>query len=278
MVVGWHFFKEGAEKIQSGNFSSAGFLRAAKGPLSENFRGMVHDLYGTERLDKQKIMSRAAGYRDLAAQKFGLDEAGIAQLKRLEQNYGKRIDYYFTEIELELEDYFKSVRAYEEDRRDNRYRGVPHYEDRLAEKDQELFRELNGWTNSLARFEADYIDDLNTIGRSLTGSSARITQVNPNQGKVDIAVTWVLFSAGALLILGLFTRVAALVAAGFLLQVMLTQWPFAYGAQPIYSESVEFVSLLLLAAIGAGRFAGLDYILWNSISQCCGRGASNSEA
>ena len=53
--------------------------------------------------------------------------------------------------------------------------------------------------------------------------------------------------------------------AAFLFSVMLTQWPLAPGAQPIYYQSVEFLALLVLATTGAGKFAGLDFFL----SRCC---------
>lgn len=274
-VTGWHFFMEGSKKVQTGDFSSAGFLRNAKGPLADNFRGMVFDLYGTERLDKGLIKGRADGYRGWAIDKFGEEPAG--QFHKAWERYCNRIDYYFDENAEDIEKYFNELKVYEEKRQDQRYRGVAHYEDRLADKDKELFKSLNKWTNDIAKFEADYIDDLNTIGQSVTQSEARVKQVNPNQGPVDLIVTWVLFICGILLILGLFTRLAALGVAGFLLQVMLAQWPFAHGADLtyVYYQSVEFVALLLIAAIGAGRFAGLDYILWNSFSKCCSRGASN---
>lgn len=274
-VTGWHFFMEGSKKVQSGDFSSAGFLRNAKGPLAENFRGMVFDIYGTERLNKDAIKGRADGYRGWALDKFGQEPAN--QFQKAWQRYCSRIDYYFEENAEDIEKYFNELQVYEEKRQDQRYRGVAHYEDRLAEKDKELFGNLNKWTNDIAKFEADYIDDLNNIGQSVTQSDARVNQVNPNQGPVDLVVTWVLFACGILLILGLFTRLAALGVAAFLLQVMLAQWPFAHGADLtyVYYQSVEFVSLLLIAAIGAGRFAGLDYILWNSFSKCCSRGASN---
>ncbi len=274
-VTGWHFFMEGSKKVQTGDFSSAGFLRNAKGPFAENFRGMVFDLYGTQRLDKGQIIGRAAGYRDWAVDKFG-DEP-INQFQKALDRYSSRINYYFDENAEDIDKYFNELQVYEEKRQDERYRGVPHYEDRLAEKDKELYGNLNKWTNEIAKFEADYIDDLNTIGQSVTQKDARVKQVNPNQGPVDLIVTWVLFICGILLILGLFTRLAALGVAGFLLQVMLAQWPFAHGADLtyVYYQSVEFVALLLIAAIGAGKFAGLDYILWNAFTKCCSRGASN---
>ncbi|MEW4451452.1 DoxX family membrane protein [Bremerella sp. JC817] len=265
---------EGSKKVKSGDFSSAGFLRNAKGPLADNFRNMTFDLYGAERLNKDNIAGRAAGYRDLAIGEFGDNIAPKAQ-KSLERYLG-RINYYFEENAEDIDKYFNEVQVYEKKRQDERYRGVAHYEDRLADKDKELYKSLSKWTKEIATAEADYIDDLNRIGQAETQSNQAIYQINPNMGTVDRLVTWVLFSCGILLILGLCTRLAALAVAGFLAQVMLAQWPFAHGADLtyVYYQSVEFTALLFIAAIGAGKFAGLDYIVWNSITQCCSRGAS----
>ena len=74
------------------------------------------------------------------------------------------------------------------------------------------------------------------------------------------------------LILGLFTRVVAVAAAAFLGSVIATQWPGAYDAAPVYYQSIEMLALLVLAAFGAGRYAGLDYFIsccpcW----KCCGK-------
>jgi len=64
-----------------------------------------------------------------------------------------------------------------------------------------------------------------------------------------------------LLILGLFTRPAAIAAAGFLLSVILMQPPWVDGAVPTYYQAVEMFALLVLAVVGAGRYAGLDFFL-----------------
>ena len=52
VVVGWHFFMEGTDKVQKGGFSSTGFLSAAKGPLAKTFQSMVPDFDGSVRLDE----------------------------------------------------------------------------------------------------------------------------------------------------------------------------------------------------------------------------------
>ncbi|RCS55957.1 DoxX family protein [Bremerella cremea] len=267
---------EGSKKFHSGDFSSAGFLRNAKGPLADNFRNMVFDLYGTQRLDKQYIASRAAGYRDMATNTYGEDLQGKFQdqLKK----YLSRINYYFEENAEDIDKYFNEVQIYEAKRNDPNFKGVAHHEDRLVDKDKELYKSLNKWTKDIAAYEADYIDDLNRIGKMNTGSTSELAQVNPNQGPVDYTVAWVLTISGLLLMVGLFTRLAALAVAGFLLQVILAQWPLAYGADTTvaYYQSVEFIALLLIAAIGAGKFAGLDFILWNLFAKCCGCGTSSS--
>ncbi len=68
---------------------------------------------------------------------------------------------------------------------------------------------------------------------------------------------------GALLIVGLFTRLAALAGAGFLFSIILTQWPGAPGALPTYYQTIEMLGMLVLAATAAGQFAGLDYVLYS---------------
>ena len=50
IVVGYHFFKEGTDKLKSGKFTSAGFLTTARGPFAPLFRSMVDDYDGSQKL------------------------------------------------------------------------------------------------------------------------------------------------------------------------------------------------------------------------------------
>lgn len=43
LAIGWHFLFEGLEKIHSDNWTSAGYLREATGPLAEPFHGLAGD-------------------------------------------------------------------------------------------------------------------------------------------------------------------------------------------------------------------------------------------
>lgn len=49
VTVGYHFFKEGTNKLKYG-FDASGFLSSAKGPLADKFKSMVDDHDGKKRL------------------------------------------------------------------------------------------------------------------------------------------------------------------------------------------------------------------------------------
>jgi hypothetical protein len=57
--------------------------------------------------------------------------------------------------------------------------------------------------------------------------------------------------------------------AAFLASVCLSQWPGWPGAAPIYYQAVEMLSLLVLAAIGAGQYLGIDYLFGGLKAWCC---------
>jgi len=57
LAIGWHFLFEGLEKIHSDNWTSAGYLREATGPLAEQFR----ELAGDPVLDRMTPLPLAAG-------------------------------------------------------------------------------------------------------------------------------------------------------------------------------------------------------------------------
>jgi uncharacterized membrane protein YphA (DoxX/SURF4 family) len=94
----------------------------------------------------------------------------------------------------------------------------------------------------------------------------------------DRVLPWFTFLVGVLLVLGLFTRVAALGGAAFLLSVIATQPPWIAAAADTNYQIVLLLGLLVCAAIGAGRWGGLDFflgLLWNN---CCGRAVSGQRS
>ena len=50
VAIGFHFFKEGTDKLRTGDFTAEYFLRGAKGPAAPWFQKLIRDLDGKERL------------------------------------------------------------------------------------------------------------------------------------------------------------------------------------------------------------------------------------
>lgn len=50
LAIGFHFFKEGTDKLRAGDFTAEHFLRDAKGPAAPLFQQLLRDVDGRERL------------------------------------------------------------------------------------------------------------------------------------------------------------------------------------------------------------------------------------
>jgi uncharacterized membrane protein YphA (DoxX/SURF4 family) len=99
--------------------------------------------------------------------------------------------------------------------------------------------------------------------------------------QINFAVTYGLTAIGLCLMLGLFTRLAALGGAAFMAFVILSQlsWPTIYPppgpeaghALLIDKSFIEMVALLLVATTAVGRWGGLDAFLsrWLPFPLCC---------
>jgi thiosulfate dehydrogenase [quinone] large subunit len=88
---------------------------------------------------------------------------------------------------------------------------------------------------------------------------------------VDLITMWGLTTVGALLMLGLFTRLASLAAIGFLTMFYVANPPFVGYFYSIPTEGsylivnknvVELFALVVIFLTGSGRFAGLDRLLY----------------
>jgi thiosulfate dehydrogenase [quinone] large subunit len=94
---------------------------------------------------------------------------------------------------------------------------------------------------------------------------------NPNLlANADLITMWGLTLVGLLLILGLFTRLAALGGIGFIVMFYLCNPPFVGYFYSIPTEGsylivnkniVELCALLVILVTGSGKFAGLDRIV-----------------
>lgn len=157
---------------------------------------------------------------------------------------------------------------------------VPFEKGRITEKKAETKAASAGWIAQVRDLEAGLFADLRaTLTPEQAANSSLVDSVNDtlkDSGerklhRMNVAVTWLVSGVGALLLLGLLTRLAAAGGIAFLLMVVATQPPWVAGAAPTYNQIVEIAALLVLFAVGAGRWFGLDFFLRALVGKCCGR-------
>ncbi len=288
IAIGWHFLYEGTQKILSTPwgkasilakvlpapdgppFSSEGYLRASSGPLAPKFRELG-DTESRQKLDPAKLKAGWEIERELVVTTYGFD---ADQKKKAEEVLAKRnkdTDEWFL-----LADNRDKIGKYlnELDKADA-VENNPHamsYEKenarvsrRAAEADRrELVKEIDGWTLA-------YRDDLLKIAtperlKSIGDYSPPKTQLQV----IDLMTMWGLSAIGLCLILGLFTPLAALGGAAYLLSFYLSMppWPglpegITEGHYLYVNKNlIEMFACLVLASTPNGLWIGVDALLF----------------
>lgn len=266
LAIGWHFFREGAEKMTSGDFSSASFMEAAKGPLAPTFRGMVWDVDGLHRLDEKATLDVWNQHRVHVGRHYGFDDGQTREAEKIYEARKKQLEGFFDQYAEDIEVYRKGVERRARNRNDPAYAEVASLEGQRARIERENKSDGALLIESVEAIRRGYERDLNALATEEQAGRGPISMKKPSRKLTDtvfidsIIPTFDLV-VGALLIVGLFTRPTCLVGAGFLATIIATQWPGAPGAISTHYQIVEMFALLVLGAIGAGRFYGLDFFV-----------------
>ena len=264
--VGIHFYLEGTTKLRDKKPFSGPFFANAKGPLASFYRGMVWDADGTYRLDGKATANYWADYQERIGKHFGFDDKQAKAAKSITDTYTKRLQWYLGSKREDIKEYIKQL-----DRRDeNRASAARQGLESLQAHDARIEADRNSLKMPmLAVIDKMWVDlenDLNSLandkqwqrhGRLAIG---KIGRRFGDSEFADAVIPYFDLTIGLLLIVGLFTRVAAITGALFLASVCASQWP-GYGGVPIFYQMVEMLALLVLAAVGAGQFYGLDYVI-----------------
>lgn len=284
LAVGWHFFREGSQKITDGKFSSTGFLSAAKGPFAPLYKNMIYDADGVYRLDAEATSEQWAAFRDQAVEHYGFDDKQQKKADEVFKRFDRQLRAYIGANAEDINEYFRGLERRdtysgltpdedEHKRADNVARTeVPSLRGQLGTIESDLKKKVTGWLRNIDNLWASYEREINDIATQEQGSELRLVRVGRrtlDSVTVDRYLPYFDLTIGILLVLGLFTRAASLAAAAFLGSVVLTQWPWAPDAAPIFYQTVELCALLVLAGTAAGRFAGLDFFLYVARLKCC---------
>lgn len=287
LATGWHFFNEGVKKLDP-SFTSQWFLRSAKGPLVPVFKEIVAGPHGALKLlgsprERDSVPADEADAESWGAWADQIEENWTRGLERVS---GLSSEQRETAGKLTA-DAIETFRVYLSNEKDaisdlrheawrvEQWRGEassdgypPYLAERIAAKEQEVWSGMQGWFAAVNEAEASLVEGVAAIAGDAGPTGIRRVESafaeRSTLRSIDRLVAAVVLGSGVCLFLGLLTPVAAVVAAGFLLSVMATQPPWVAGADTTYFfyQLVEVVALLLLAVAGAGRWAGLDRLLF----------------
>ena len=280
ITIGYHFLSEGTEKYRAGNWSATPFFANAKGPLAGEFRKMVWDHDGTVRLDSKQTKIIWATYRNQIADHYGFDEK---QKNAAQRNYATAVNHweYVTELNAnDIQEFQLGLGRVKKLDLDPVRDGVSS----LSGQRESVRRELSQQISSTLK-QIDMIWKNYEIAQNKLATEDQVTNhlpfklVKPRMAMMDTSiidqfVPYFDMTVGWLLILGMFTPLAALAAAGFLGSVFLSQYPPSTGPGSSTYQLIEGLACLVLAATGAGRFAGVDFFFHLLVRKTYGRSST----
>lgn len=268
ITIGWHFLYQGMWKLSDPQFSSAGFLGNSKGPLAEHYYALIPDFWGREHLDRAKALERIHEDRRRFAAQFKLDDAQTRLADQITQMHRDKIEDFFKENKESLETYFHDLDRLEKAKQSSASE-LEFQKKRNWDKQQELQRKAKAWMTQLDGWLEQYRQQL--AGLISDRAPATDSVFNDHHLTMDRFITYSNIAVGLCLMVGLFTRVASLGGAMFLLTIILAQpeWPGIYPPAPaaagrsllVTKEVVEMMAMLALAALPVGRWAGLDFFI-----------------
>lgn len=283
LVIGWHFFQEGAVKVRDG-FSSTGFLAAAKGPFAKNFQAMIPDYDGTIRMDAKRMSDAAEAYGEQIKREFGLSEDQNKEVDAILTEFKAKRKETYDEWKPQIEEYKNGIERLAKLDSDPSRKKVASLRGQREEIEtkwralgkpvlSEIDNSVNQMVsrlNAVATDEQANPDPKKPLAKDPNGNVIRKTVPFKYEGEGPISVRLVdkiipIFdmSVGILLLIGLLTPLAGLAAGVFLASVVVSQFPGFPGTQPTYYQAIEMLGCFFVAFADAGRYAGLDFIPWS---------------
>ena len=265
--IGWHFYMEGATKVRGNDFSSAGFLTAAKGPLADKFQELIWDNDGQIRLDEGKVKGIFEAGAKEASKHFAFTDAQQKELSTITKQYTDKLTDVYATAKDDIVKFEKSRDRLEKMADSNVY-SVSSMRGQKEKVQTELMASVKPTMTQVEAIWDQFEHRLNAIANDTQRDSVgRYVLVKPGQGALTTAAVDKIIPIfdmviGILLMIGLLTPVASIAAALFLLSVVLSQMPGYPGAAPTYFQAVEALACLALAGTDAGRYAGLDFLPW----------------
>lgn len=209
-----------------------------------------------------------------AAKLAGGSEEAEQQAEEVFRTHLQQLDDYLASEADAIEEYRHELWRLEQMQDSPGAQEIDYREERIADKQADTAKKARGWKAAAATLEESYVDalvDLPGMGDGQQSAANQLRSPSPLDW-IDPAVMCVVTGVGVCMLLGFCTRFAGIVGAGFLLSVMASQPPWVPGADTTYLgyQLVELGAMLTVAAVGAGRWYGIDSVLRRYCSLCCG--------
>jgi uncharacterized membrane protein YphA (DoxX/SURF4 family) len=263
LVIGWHLLYEGLYKLDAYNtdqpWSAWQFLAQAEGPLGQPFRSLV--------------LQEPA---DVAYDREVIGDQWLTLLERFNTYYG---------VTPDQRDSAAGELRFVEDRLKRKFFEDPDLRQALQQYRDDISKPTGSLTSGEQKRLAKNRRMLNARLGELRGNYQYQLQVllTPAQkargdwmvnsgcvGWINRLVIWGLIASGGCLLVGLFSRFSAVIAALMLLLFYLAMPPLpgltgtAVGSSHylyVNNNLIEAVALFMLATTNSGRWLGIDAVL-----------------
>jgi len=277
VAIGWHFAYEGVYKLLEDDWRATAYLQQSYGPLRPYYLKFVDDNEGLGRLTHERAEQRLDARYAVLAEHYEMTEEqrkqveSFIEMKKVgnSNNPDDRVylDAIFADADFnkQLADYKKFLE--EIHAREQSWFGPPYNNERLLFDYGKMAQAREAL---LARVQAPQKAMEEYVLKLLTPE--QMTQGPPPNEKSQTAFSdfsnkWALTLVGVCLMLGLFTRLAALGGVGLLCMYYfamppwpgLPESPMAEGHYWIVNKNlIEAIALMMIATSGVGRWAGVD--------------------
>jgi uncharacterized membrane protein YphA (DoxX/SURF4 family) len=277
VTVGWHILYEGLHKLHQDEFSAEGFLAMASGPAQSFFQyRVIDDFEGRKRLSKDWNNDKMDRYHDLFVNQFDLDATKRALADRIVATRKANVAAYLDNpdnAKLIHDNWSAWDKLNDKKQLEKEGKlGAPFEDQRLWEATQKLRADVRPAITWVKGQHTALKQDLGALlpadAPTREASEPLLRQLtNP-----DRLVTYACIAIGFCLIIGLFSRFAALGGAVFLAMIVASrlEW-YGYFNPPthpsqgnslfITKEFIEMMACFVLAAVPSGRWGGVDFIL-----------------
>lgn len=275
LCIGWHFFREGVNHHLDTRWTSEPVLRVSKGPLAPLYQAYLPEFHRFDELvHREKSQSEEETvkrwinqikndwdeYRQRFAEYYQLGDVQATEAAKAIKFYHTRIDNWAAANKEALVTHVHEWRR-KEATRESPGGDLPYQKKRIADKQNSLSAESVGWRAEVKSFEDNYQAALRLILDVDQREQPPLRQPRTSLDVVDAVMTYGILTIGVLLVLGLFTRMACVAGALFLLSVVMMQPFWVSQTAPTFNQYVEMFALLALATTQVGRWAGLDFFV-----------------